>query len=407
MENEISRKARYIIPVGPQHPALKEPINFKFIIDGEQIIEAIPRIGYVHRGIEKLAEERNYLRVAYLVERVCGICSGVHQITFVSAVESLIDKPSPPRADYIRVLVLELERIHSHYLWMGVAAHEVGFDTLFMYTWRDREVVMDLLEILTGNRVNYGMNIIGGVRRDIADEIAQKILKGISFLEERAKYYKNVGANEKTLLARIVNRGILTRGQALKLGAVGPTARASNLAMDVRKDDPYLVYDEIPFNIITYDTNDVYARFLVRVDELFESFNIIRWVLQNLPSGSIFVRTPPKVPAGEVVAKSEAPRGELLYYVRSTGQLTPYRVKIRTPTLANIISVAEMLKGEHIADIPIIFAGIDPCMSCMDRAIFVDVEKNKRWVWSEEEIKNYSNKWYKAHEKEVIRRWKR
>ncbi|MGQ4915836.1 MAG: nickel-dependent hydrogenase large subunit [Candidatus Asgardarchaeia archaeon] len=400
-------KERYTIPVGPQHPALKEPIFFKFIVDGEQIIEAIPRIGYVHRGIEKLTEERTYLKDAYLVERVCGICSGVHQVTFVNAVESLIDKPTPERADYLRVLVLELERIHSHYLWLGVAAHEIGFDTLFMYTWRDREVVMDLLELITGNRVNYGMNIIGGVRRDINDEIIHKTLKGIDYLEERAKYYLDVAANEKTILARTVGRGILTREQALKLGAVGPTARASNLAMDVRKDDPYLVYDEIPFELVTTDTNDVFGRIVVRVEELFESYNIIRWVLKNIPSGPTFIRTSPKVPAGEAIAKSEAPRGELFYYVRSTGTLKPYRVKIRTPTLANILAVAEMLKGEYIADIPIVFAGIDPCIACMDRAFFVDVEKDKKWFWSEDELKLYSRKWYKTHEKEVIQRWKR
>src|SRR3989339_1911783 len=190
---------KVIIPIGPQHPALKEPESFSVTLEGEKIVDVNLRLGYNHRGIEKACEERTYIQDIYILERVCGICSHSHSTCFVQTVEEIAGVEIPERAKYIRTIVAELERIHSHLLWLGVAGHEEGFDTLFMYSWRDREIVMDILALITGNRVNYGMNTIGGVRRDISKAQASQILKAVDILEERTNYYIEVASEEVTL----------------------------------------------------------------------------------------------------------------------------------------------------------------------------------------------------------------
>ena len=387
----------FIIPVGPQHPALKEPANFTFKVDGEVVVDVEPRVGYNHRGIEKAMEARTYIQNLYIIERVCGICSNAHQTCYTQNVEEVLGMEIPERAEYIRVLVAELERIHSHLLWLGVAAHEIGFDTLFYYIWRDREIVMDLLEEVSGNRVNYAMPTIGGVRRDIEEDRIPKYLKMLDTLEERTQYYKNVCATEKTVLARVDGVGYLSGEDAIKLSAVGPTLRASGVASDIRDESPYLVYDEIPWKVISYDSGDVLANVLVRVDETFQSVNICRHCLENLPDGPIRVKFSPlgRVPEGESVSLVEAPRGELVHYVMSKGGNKPYRYKIRAPTLGNIPAVCEKLRGGYIADIPIVLAGIDPCFSCTDRMVFVDEDRNRRWEMTGEQIRRYRIGWYK------------
>jgi NADH-quinone oxidoreductase subunit D len=327
--------AEITIPIGPQHPALKEPINITLKVEGEVIVEPILRIGYNHRGIEKAMEARSYIQNIYLAERVCGICSHVHSSTLVQGAEELLELEIPRRGLYIRTIFLELERIHSHLLWLGVAAHEVGFDTLFMYTWRDREIVMDLLELISGNRVNYAMNTVGGTRRDINDEQKKKLLKGMDALEERTKYYVKIATTEPTFLKRVEGVGILKKEVAKKLCAVGPTARGSGLRMDIRKDDPYAAYDEIPFEAITSDLCDVMGRTVVRVKELLEAYKIIKYAVNNLPAGEIRKKARRKISENEILSYTEAPRGELLYYIKSNGTEKPERVKIRTPTLAN------------------------------------------------------------------------
>ena len=232
--------ANVTIPIGPQHPALKEPESFLITLEGERILKTELRLGYNHRGIEKACEARTFVQDIYLIERVCGICSHSHTSTFCMAAEDAAGIQVPPRAQYIRALVGELERIHSHLLWLGVAGHEIGFDTLLMYTWRDREVVMDVLAMLTGNRVNYGINTIGGVRRDFTAEQLAQTLKAVDLLEERTKYYIEVATSEPTLEKRLSNVGILSPEDAKRLGAIGPTGRASKVDRDTRRDDPYM-----------------------------------------------------------------------------------------------------------------------------------------------------------------------
>lgn len=370
------------VPLGPQHPALKEPESFLITLRGEKITSINIKIGYNHRGIEKACEERTYIQDLYLLERICGICSHSHSTCFAQAVEEIAGIDLPVRAKYIRTLIAELERIHSHLLWLGVAGHEIGFDTLLMYTWRDREVVMDLLALLTGNRVNYGINTFGGVRRDISLEQKDEILKAIAILEERIKYYIEIVTKETTILKRLSGVGILSHEDALKLGAVGPTARASGIDQDVRRDDPYAAYDKLDFKVIVDTHCDVYGRTLVRVQELLESCKLIRQIINQLPDGPIAVKVPRKIPAGETVSRYEAPRGEDLHYVRANGTEKPDRVKVRPPTLANIQAVSRMLEDRYLADMPIVVAAIDPCFSCTDRLVWVNdtLDKNNQIV---------------------------
>lgn len=362
---------RLTLPIGPQHPLLKEPIHFRFTLDGETIVDADIRMGYNHRGIEKAAEERTYIQDLYMIERICGICSHTHATNFVQAVEKILNVEVPPRAKFLRTVVGELERIHSHLLWLGVAGHEIGFDTLFMVSWRDREIVMDLLEIITGNRVNYGMNTFGGVRKDMNQEEIDETLKGIKILEERTLYYEKVAREESTFIARVSGVGYLPKDIAIAYCAVGPTARGSGVNYDVRRVFPYAAYDQIPFQVITSERGDVLGRTLVRVGEIFESVKIIKYALKNLPEGPITARVPRKVPQGEATSRYEAPRGECIHYVRANGSEKPDRVKVRAPTMANLMSIRHCLLNQQVADIPIIIAAIDPCLSCTDRLILL------------------------------------
>ena len=360
---------KFNIPIGPQHPALKEPISIRLTVEGEVIRDADLRLGYNHRGVEKLAEEKSWIQNIYLTERICGICSHSHATCFVQGAEKLLEIVPPRRGVYLRYLVSELERIHSHLLWLGVAGHEAGFDTFFMYTWRDREVVMDLLEMISGNRVHYAINTLGGVRRDIDESLQQKILDGLKILKTRSEYYFKVGASEPTFVGRLAGVGRLTLEQAKALCAVGPMARASGLARDVRKDDPHDFYDEVEFDVATADTCDVLGRTVVRIKELFESYKICEQILHKLPSGPIAVKAPRKAKPNEVVSRYEAPRGENIHYIVSNGSEKPERLKVRAPTLANYPATIEILKHGFIADVPLIFAAIDPCICCAERSV--------------------------------------
>jgi membrane-bound hydrogenase subunit alpha len=387
---------RVIIPLGPQHPALKEPESFTLYLEGERVAASTVTLGYNHRGMEKACEERSYIQDLYLIERTCGICSHSHTTAFITAVEEVAGLEVPKRAKYIRTLVGELERVHSHLLWVGVAAHEIGFDSLFMYSWRDREVVMDILAMLTGGRVQYSINTIGGVRRDVSDSQNEEILKAIDILEERTKYYIDVATTESTFMGRLKNVGGLTYDIAMSLNASGPLARASGVTRDVRKDDPYLVYDEIPFNVITNDGCDVFGRVVVRALELMESYKIIRHVLKNIPQGDLTVKAPRKLPANEATARYEAPRGEDIHYVRGNGTEKPERVKLRAPTLANLASISYMLDGGYLADVPIVIAAIDPCFSCTDRSIKIkQIDNGQEGTLDWNKLREYSIDWHK------------
>ncbi len=384
---------KFIVPIGPQHPALKEPGHFEFSVDGEEVTGATIRLGFVHRGIEKMTESRTWIQNLYMLERVCGICSHVHGIAYTLGVEKLAGVTVPPRAQAIRTIVLELERIQSHMLWLGVAAHEGGFDTLFMYSWRDRETVMDLFELISGNRVQHSVNLVGGVKYDITPEQKQKILDGLNYLEERLHYYEKIITTDDTFLGRTSNVGKMTKEEATLLGAVGPTARASGVERDVRVESPYASYPKFPVNIVLHEGGDLTARFIVRIRELFESIRLIRAILTDLPESELTIRIPRRIPAGEVISRVEAPRGELFYYIKSAGGENPYRIKIRTPSLCNWGTVSSVAVGHKLADMPMLLVGIDPCFSCNDRLVTIRQESSSQTMYWED-LRKYGVEYY-------------
>jgi NADH-quinone oxidoreductase subunit D len=374
---------------------LKEPGHFEFTVDGEIVTGATVRLGFVHRGIEKATESRNYTQNIYLLERVCGICSHAHGLAYVLGVEKLANVSAPPRAQAIRTLVAELERVHSHLLWLGVAAHEGGFDTLFMYSWRDREAVMDILEFLSGNRVQYSANLIGGVKYDVTDQQKGEILRHIDMLEERTRYYLKVVSTDETFLGRTRGIGTMTKEQAELLGSVGPTARSTGIERDIRVESPYAGYVDFPVQVKVGKTGDLQERFVVRMEELFECYRLIRELLDKMPAGDLTVKVPRRIAENEAVSRVEAPRGELFYYLKSNGTDMPERVKARTPSLCNWGTITSVAAGHRLADMPMILAGIDPCFSCNDRMITVRRGSNTLdWTW--EDMRRYGIDFYRG-----------
>jgi formate hydrogenlyase subunit 5 len=386
--SDESTKAGTIINVvvGPQHPALHEPEKFSFKVDGERVVDIEPRLGYVHRGIEKAAEGMMYFQDVHLVERICGICNAAHTTVFCQAVEDIGNIDVPQRARYLRTIIFELNRIHSHLLLLGVAGHLLGYEALFQHVWRDREPVMDTVERITGNRLMNGFNTIGGVRRDITPNTVEKIKKSLKEVRKRASFYKIVFEEDPTLRLRTEEVGVLSKSDALKFCVTGPVARGSGIDWDVRRDDPYAAYDEVPFNVIVLDNCDSWARLMVRAEEVLESMDIIIYALDNLPEGRLRVRVPRRQPEGEAVSRVEAARGELIHYVKSDGSAYPYRVKVRSPSLANLISFPAIIRGYYIADIPAVLGSLDPCFSCTDRMAFKDTRNGRSWYWSLEDV---------------------
>jgi Ni,Fe-hydrogenase III large subunit len=358
----------YKIPMGPYHPALEEPYKLDLICEGETVTDAKLHIGFNFRGIEHLAETRNYIQVTALMERVCGICSNIHTLTLCQAMEQLAGQVAPPRAQYIRVIMAELERLHSHVLWAGIASKLMGFKTMFMTCFEIREKVMDVLAAISGNRVNYSMNRIGGVNRDIEDP--QAILAMIDQLESEMMHTViPIFTTSSTARSRCAGVGVLTEEKAISCGVVGPTARASGLPQDLRRAAPYAAYPELEFHVPVEPAGDVRARLLVRALEIIESIKILRQALEKLPPGEINTGDDKvKFITGTATSRVEAPRGEVMYSVSwKEGSRNPSRVHVRTPTYVNMPAVRWMVKGARLADTPLIQASIDPCYSCTDR----------------------------------------
>ncbi|MEM3518802.1 MAG: nickel-dependent hydrogenase large subunit [Candidatus Hadarchaeales archaeon] len=378
-----------VLPIGPQHPALKEVENFTLEVNGEEIVGVDIRLGYSHRGIERGMQERTYPQGVYLAERVCGICNIAHSATYCLAVEKLAGVEIPERAKIIRTILLELERIHSHLLWAGVAFYEIGFETLFMYTWRDREMVLDVREAISGARQISASNVPGGVRRDVKAEHISFALDVLRRLEESTKYYLDVCTSDPTIIARCSGVGVLSKHEATKLCATGPTARASGVEWDLRRRDPYLMYEDVDFDVVVEKDGDVFARILVRLREVLESIRIVRQLLEKLPGGPVRMEIPKKIDPSEAIARTEAPRGELLYYMLSNGTERPERVRIRTPTYANVLSWKPMFAGATIADAPIIIASIDPCFTCCDRLSIIDVKTDEKKLVEFRELRGF------------------
>lgn len=357
----------YTIPVGPVHVVLEEPIYFKLQVEGETVVGLEINAGHAHRGIEFLAMQRNFYQNLTLTERVCSLCSNNHPFTYCMAVEKIAGIELPERAEYLRTLADEIKRIASHLFNIGLLPHIIGFDSLFMHAMELRETMQDLKETVFGNRMNLSVNTIGGVRYDITEEQSKYILKTVDALKKPLAELAKICTTDASIRRRTEGVGVLTKEQAVEYGVVGPVARASGISYDVRVDNPYAAYDKIKVNAVTQTNGDVFSRLLVRMGEVSESIRLVEECLKALPDGPTFLPQMPDIPAGEAIAKSEAPRGELIYYARTNGTAIPERIKWRVPTYPNWGALSVMLPGCKIADIPAVIGSVDPCISCTER----------------------------------------
>lgn len=377
---------RTTIPIGPYHPLLEEPELFRVVVEGEKIVDIDWRTSWNHRSIEKLAESKTYDQVIFLVERVCGICSTSHPIAFCNAVEDLANIEIPERARYIRSIVAELERIHSHLLWFGLAGHYIGYHTVWMWAWRYRELVCNLFEQISGNRQSYAMMKIGGTRQDIKEEDYSRILKTMDELEPKINMFIGAVLDDPMLLARLKGVGKLSEEDAIKWCTVGPVARSAGIDVDIRRDYPYAAYDRVDWKVIVQEDGDVLAMAVVRLLEILESIKIIRQCVEKMPQGPIAVEVP-EIPPGEGIGVEEAPRGECFHYVRSDGTNCPARLKIRAPSYVNIPCFRSRFIGERVADIIIILASVDPCYCCTNRMMRIDDGTGERTLTEKDLLK--------------------
>lgn len=359
---------RRIVPIGPYHPLQEEPEFFKLVVEGEKVVDLEINIGYNHRGHEYISTKKTWDQVPFVVERICGICSHSHPYAYSLAVEDLLGIKPPPRGQYVRTIIAELERIHSHFLWLGLAGHFIGYNTVWMWVWRYREPILDLFEIIVGNRNHYAQSRIGGARRDILPEDLPRIERVLKQLEEKTAMFTNAILDDPVIRGRLEGVGFLSAEDARAYAVVGPIARGSGLEIDVRKDDPYDAYPETTWDMIVFPEGDILAKAKVRLMECFESIKIIRQCLAKLPDGPIATRID-EVPAGEGIGRHEAPRGEVIHYVRSDGSNMPIRHKIRAPSYMNIAANTAAVRGCTIADAVLVLAAMDPCYCCTERTV--------------------------------------
>jgi len=358
-------KPRSIIPFGPQHPVFPEPLQVKLTVSEEVITDATPVLGYVHRGLEKLCEIRDFRQMVQVTERVCGICSMMHGMCYCQAIETLMEIPVPPRAAYLRTIWAEIHRIHSHLLWLGLFADSFGFESLFMQIWKIREIVMDIQEATSGNRVIVSVSVPGGVRRDLSPEQIRWILDNLDQVKAGIASLESTLLEDATVLKRTRGKGVLPADKARELGAVGPTLRGSGVAQDIRQTG-YAAYKELDFKPVTAQDGDCHARMRVRFGEVLQSIDLIRKAADRLPAGELCSEYKGR-PDGEAVARVEQPRGEVFYYIKGSGGKCLDRLHIRTPSFANIPALLTMLPGMYLSDVPVIVLSIDPCISCTER----------------------------------------
>ncbi|MDD5155295.1 MAG: nickel-dependent hydrogenase large subunit [Candidatus Omnitrophica bacterium] len=365
---------KVVVPIGPYHPLQEEPEFFRLYVEGEKVVDIDIIIGYNHRGIEKLSEAKHFDQVAFLVERICGICSSSHPYAYVLAVEDILGgeaKVVPERALYIRTIIDEMQRIHSHLLWLGLAGHFIGYNTVWMWAWKYREPVLDMFEMITGNRNNYAMFKVGGIRRDIKEEDMPVLRKALDELVPAIDMFYGAVMDDPVIQARLKGVGVLTRQQAIDWCVLGPTARASGLNIDIRKDEPYGACDRLDWKLIVEKDGDIFAKTKVRILELYECVRMIRQCLDKMPKGSIDADIQ-DVPAGEGIGRVEAPRGECLHYVKTDGTNRPIRHKIRAPSFMNVASDKVSAVGGTISDATITLAAVDPCYCCTERVVVLD-----------------------------------
>ena len=357
-----------IIPFGPQHPVLPEPLHLDLVVEDEKVIEAVPQIGFIHRGLEKLTETRDYNQFIYIAERICGICAVGHSLGYAETVEGLMGLEVPKRASYLRVILHEMSRIHSHLLWMGLAADAFGFESLFMHCWRLRERVLDLFEAMTGGRVILSAVRVGGMVRDQDAATLAHVKEVLEGIKDEYDEICRAFLNDSSVRSRLVGVGVIEHDDAVNFGMVGPFARASNVVNDARCKGTGAYAELSDFTPITSTDCDCYARVEVRAKEVLQSIDIIEEMIARIPEGPVFEK-PKGSPADGAMACGalEQPRGECYYFAQGNGTKYLERMRMRTPTSMNLAGMAAALKGCDLADVNMIVLTIDPCISCTER----------------------------------------
>lgn len=365
------------IPIGPQSPMMKEPICIRLKLEGNKIQDAWLKMGYIHRGIEKLIETKNLNQALYSVEKICGICSYAHSGCFTLAMEKLLNIQPSQKVRFIRMIIAELERIHSHLLWFGFAMHEIGFETMFNFAMREREYVLECFEKLTGNRVHHGISKLGGVRYDFGLDDKDFVFERLLKIKEMVCFYMKTVESNNVVLSRLKGAGEINVNIAKRFSLVGPIARACGMKLDVRKDAPYEAYNAVDFNIVSETDGDAFARMMVRLREIIESIAIVRQCFDKLGSEQIAkFEHNPVLSDCETFARVEAPRGENFHFYKIKNNMI-VRAKIRTPTFASISVLTQLLRNREIGDVPVIVSSLDPCFGCMERLIVVDDHKKE------------------------------
>jgi ech hydrogenase subunit E len=357
----------FTIPVGPLHVALEEPMYFRIDVRGETVSHIDINAGHAHRGIEYLTTKRTMYQNVILTERICSLCSNSHPQTFAMAAEKIAGIVVPERGIYLRVIADELKRVTSHIFNVALLVHLTGFETFFMHMMQVRELGQDLLETVFGNRQDIGAMCIGGVRYDLDDNNIAYIRSTLDKIEKETREIIKTFKTNGSILRRTKGIGVLSHADAVACGVVGPVARASGVDYDLRRAAPYAAYDRLPFTVHSSTDGDVWSRAMIRLDETITSIDILRVCLRDLPGGPVNINDRPDIPPGQAVARTEAPRGEVFYYLHTNDTPQPERVKWRVPTFMNWDALRFMLQDAKIADIAIIVNSIDPCLSCTER----------------------------------------
>lgn len=359
----------YFVNMGPQHPSTHGVLRLVLQLDGEVVLSAVPHIGYLHRGIEKIAENRTYIQFIPFTDRLDYVTSMSNNLAYCLAVEKLLNITPPPRAEYIRVIMAELNRIASHLVWFGCMGLETGAFTPFLYAFREREVILDLFELVCGQRLTYNYVRIGGAKADLPEGFVKKTREFVKDFKHKVDDYDTLLSGNIIFLNRLKGVGILSKDMAISYGCTGPVLRGSGVKYDVRKDDPYSVYREFEFDIPTGESGDTMDRYKVRIEEMRQSASIVEQALIKLPDSEIMAKVPKviKPPEGELYSRIESSRGELGFFIVSDGSPKPYRLKIRSPAFSNLSVIGDIIKGCKIADVVVIIGSIDIVLGEIDR----------------------------------------
>jgi len=354
------------INMGPQHPMTHGLWNLRIKVDGETVVDAEPEIGYLHRGYEKIMEVREFQKNVVLTDRLCYVSSITWSHCYCLACEAVMDVEPPPRAEYLRVITNELQRLASHLMWLAAYGPDLGLLTALLWALRERELFLDLLQLITGARMNQNFPRIGGVRNDAPKDFDKYCRKVIAHFRKKLGEHEKLFEQSKLFQMRTLGVGSISRKDAIDWGVTGPNLRACGAAIDLRKLDPYDAYPEIDFEPAVEHDGDSYSRYKVRVEEMKTSCSIIEQALAKMPDGPYRVK-PPRRAEGEAFRRTEDSRGEALFYVIGDGDDRPYRVKIRSPVFSNIFAAPLMLRGNKVADVVAIMGSIDVCVGEMDK----------------------------------------